>query len=192
MAKFEIETREIEWKYKADEIKLDAFTKWVAEKQLVKELEVSSWDIYYAGKGLPFEFLRYRGGPSPELTIKMKISDSNQNRFELNLPLRSGIAEWIVKKFCETIGFQENFRVFKHCFIYWFEKVDVVYYIVYDKTMAEKARFIEIEARQDYPFASEEEAWESLRAVEAELAKIGITAANRMKRSMWDIFKKDI
>jgi adenylate cyclase class IV len=186
---FDAKTSEIEFKYKADNITLSKFLSWIQTKKAEKNLDVSGWDIYYSGKNQSFEFIRYRAHPGLELTIKIPQNNSNQNRFELNVPLSPKVNEWMITKFCNLFGFEEDFRIFKSCFIYWFEKVDVVYYIVFDKNMNEKARFIEIEARQDYPFTSLEEAKTAVEEIESELSCLGITPQNRMRNSLWNMFR---
>jgi len=189
---FNIELTELEFKYNADEMKLGEFVKFAQSMNPEKRIEVASWDYYYSGPtNFAFEFLRFRNGPSPELTIKMKNSEkNNNNRFELDLPLRFNVSDWMVKTFVELFGFKENFRVYKYCDIYWFEKLDIVYYIIYNKDMVEQGRRIEIEARKDYPFKSEEEALTEVKAMEQRMAEIGLTPQNRMKKSMWEQFRK--
>jgi len=191
---FDIELNELELKYRADDISLTDFISLMESMSPERKLEVSSWDIYYAGNkyGLPFDFIRHRKGDVPELTIKIRNSEkNNQDRFELDLKIHPSMSSRIVAKFANIIGFEENFRIYKDCTIYWLPKVDLVYYIVYDKNKKEKARFIEIEARKDVLFDSPEEAWNLLKETEAKLAQFGITPQSRMKKSLWDMFKKD-
>ena len=190
---FNIELTELEFKYNADEMKLGDFTKFAESLKPEKKLEVASWDHYYSGPtNLPFEFMRFRNGPSPEITIKIKHGDkNNNNRFELDLPLRLNVSDWMVKTFVELFGFKENFRVYKYCSIYWYEKLDIVYYIIYNKDMVEQGRRVEIEARKDYPFQSEEEALTEVKAMEQRMSEIGLTPQNRMKKSMWETFRKE-
>jgi adenylate cyclase class IV len=191
--KFNIELTELEFKYSADDIKLGTFTKFAESMNPQKRLEVASWDYYYSAPStLPFEFVRFRNGPSPELTIKMKNNEkNNNNRFELDLPLRKKISDWMVKTFVELLGFKENFRVYKYCDIYWYEKLDIVYYVIYNKDMVEVGRRVEIEARKDYPhWKNAEEALEEVKLMEQKMSEIGITPQNRMKKSMWEQFRK--
>jgi len=188
---FDIRTEELELKYSAEDIKLADFVKFAEASTPEKRLEIASWDIYYSGSGLPFEFVRFRNGPGPELTIKIKTDDKNNNhRTEVDLPLLEGVPEWLVMKFVSLMGFKENFRVYKYCDIYYFEKIDVVYYIIYDKNMQEVGRRVEIEARKDYPFKSAEEAIAEVKAMEQKMSAIGITPQKRMKKSNWEQFKK--
>lgn len=188
---FNIKVEELEFKYSADEIKLTDFVKFAESMNPERRLEVSSWDVYYSGSGLAFEFMRFRNGPSPELTIKMKTDEKNNNhRAEIDLSLKVDIPEWLVSKFVSCFGFKENFRIYKYCDIYWYEKLDIVYYIVYDKDMKEIGRRVEIEARKDYPFKSAEEGLAEVKAMEQKMAAIGITPQKRMKKSNWEQFRK--
>ena len=189
---FNIELTELEFKYDGSEVKLSKFVEFAQANSPVKRVEVSGWDYYYSGTGLPFEFIRFRHGGVAELTIKIKSEEkNNNNRFELDLPLSSKkIALWMVEKFVSLLGFKENFRVFKYCDIYWYEKVDIVFYIIYNKDMNEVGRRVEIEARKDYPFKTAEEALAEIKAMEQKMAEIGITPQMRMRRSMWEMFKK--
>lgn len=188
---FNIGLTELETKYDAEDIKLEKFQAFAQSLNPTKNVEVSSWDIYYSGSGLPFEFIRFRGGSTPELTVKLKTEEkNNNNRFELDIPLSVKVKEWMIKTFSKLLGFEENFRIFKYCVIYWYEKVDIVYYIAYNKDMREIARRIEIEALKDYPFKSAEEASQEVKFIEQKMSEIGITPQMRMKKSNWEQFKK--
>ena len=188
---FNIELTELEFKYDAADIKRTKFVEFAQANNPVKRVEVSGWDYYYGGSGLPFEFIRFREGGLAELTIKMKNEEKNNNsRFELDLPLSSKVALWMVEKFVGLFGFKENFRVFKYCDIYWYEKIDIVFYIIYNKDMNEVGRRVEIEARKDYPFKSADEGVAEVKAMEAKMADIGITPQMRLRKSMWEQFRK--
>lgn len=188
---FNIELTELEFKYDASDIKLSKFQEFARSLNPTKTVEGTGWDYYYSGEGMPFEFMRLRKGGICELTIKIKSNDkNNNNRFELDLPLALEVPNWLVEKFVGLFGFKENFRVFKYFDIYWTEKVDIVYYTIYNKDMVEVGRRVEIEARKDYKFQSEEEAVTEVKAMEQRMSEIGITPQKRMKKSMWEQFRK--
>lgn len=190
---FNIELTELEFKYDASDIKLSKFQEFANRLNPTKRVEGAGWDCYYSGEGLPFEFIRLRQSPDfAELTVKIKNTDkNNQNRFELDLPLLpSKASNWLIEKFVGLLGFKENFRVFKYFDIYWTEKVDIVYYTIYNKDMVETGRRVEIEARKDYKFASADEALAEVKAMEQLMSEIGITPQKRMKKSMWEQFRK--
>ena len=190
--KFDSEIRELELKYKADEISLLDFKQLCESLSPVSHLEVAGWDTYYSGLGQKFEFLRHRQGDKQELTVKIKTNEKNNNdRVEVDLPLIKNADPKIVAKFAESLGFLENFRIYKYCYIYFYEKVDLVYYITYNKSMKEVGRYIEIESRKDVEKENEQEAWKTVKEFEQTLGALGLTAANRMKRSLWEIYKKN-
>lgn len=192
MENFDPEIAELEFKYSAEDISLNDFISFAEKLNPIKEAEISSWDYYYShNSGLPFEFIRYRDGDPPELTLKIKTNEKNNtHRIEIDLPLAKTVSLKLVEKFVNFLGFKENFRIYKFCKIYWFEKVDIVYYIVYDKEMKEIGRRVEIEARKDYSFKSTEEALLEIKAMEQKMVFIGITPQKRMKKSNWEQFKK--
>ena len=188
---FNIETTELEFKYDGSDIKLSKFVEFANSLNPTKRVEGTGWDYYYSGDGQNFEFIRFRQGGLSELTIKIKNSEKNNNdRFELDLPLSMSVSQWMVEKFVSLLGFKENFRVYKYFDIYWFEKVDIVYYTIYNKEMVEIGRRVEIEARKDYPFKTAEEGMIEVKAMEQAMSEIGITPQKRLKKSMWEMFRK--
>lgn len=190
---FNIEVTELEFKYDGSDIKLSKFVDFANSLKPEKRIEGSGWDCYYSGDGQNFEFIRLRQSPNfAELTIKIKSTEkNNNNRFELDLPLLpSKTTNWLIEKFVALFGFKENFRVYKYFDIYWFEKVDIVYYTIYNKDMVEVGRRVEVEARKDYPFKSAEEALIEVKQMEQMMSEIGITPQKRMKKSMWEQFRK--
>ena|ERR1700677_3038384 len=199
MEDFDIKVRELELKYSKDDVKLTEFNKFAWDLIPVKYLEVSSWDHYYGylgkDKDNQVEFIRYRDGVKPELTIKMKTDEKNNNdRVEVDVPLEPNMnhedRKHFVEEFCKSLNFELNFSRYKYCSIFFYEKVDIVYYITFDPEMKEKGRFLEIEARKDYPFASKEDAWKEVEEMEKKFSVFGITPQHRMKKSQWQLGKK--
>tara|TARA_Y100000033_G_C2667271_1_gene72548 strand:- start:79 stop:531 length:453 start_codon:yes stop_codon:yes gene_type:complete len=135
--------------------------------------------------------MRFRRGLSPELTIKKKLNDKNNfDRVEVNLKLENDDIK-SVDATAELLGFKENFRIHKACWIYYFEHVDIVYYIVHDENMKEKYRFLEIEFLEHVEGFSTEEKLNILNSYEKKLDSLGINAYKRMKRSLFEIFRKE-
>lgn len=198
MGTFETHINELEFKYNANHISVDEFTKFAQSLDSGKLIDVSSWDIYFSGgesNALPFEFVRYRQGPKPELTIKVKSTDKNNNdRLEVDVPLNpetsSDEMEKAVAAFVGQIGFSFNVKIYKSCQIYLFPKTSLVYYVTFDSNMKEVGRYVEVEASKSYPFASKEEAWNEVMALESKLSALNITSKNRMKKSQWEINRK--
>ena len=98
---------ELEYKYKADDVKLTDFQVLMEELGYKKYLDVSSWDVYYTMKGNPNWFQRLRNGDTPELTKKRKINaNNNWERIEYDLPLDSKrLNEKTVKGFVGLDGY---------------------------------------------------------------------------------------
>jgi adenylate cyclase class IV len=183
-----MKNKEIETKYLADEIGMEEFVSLV-DKLNPEWTMVSSYDDYYVNeKG---EFIRYRyHDHMGELTIKRKTIDlNNNNRVEVNVPT-DGKSSNAISAFCDLLGYKKNFSIFKTCKIAFLEKIVLVYYVVYDENLKEKKRFIEVEANEKYNWASEEEAWNEVIKYENMLSSLGISSKNRLKKSLFEIFKK--
>lgn len=186
--------KEIETKYYADAISIDAFEEWIETlldgKEPRKKMMVSSYDDYFTNKDNNFIRYRYTDNRG-ELTIKRKVNETNNNeRIEVNLPT-SGDNFKPVEAFCNLLGYEHNFGIYKTCKIYWIDKVVLVWYVVYDKSMNELKRFIEIEADEDLEWESEDEAWEEVVKYEKLLEPFTITAKNRVRKSLFELFVKD-
>jgi adenylate cyclase class IV len=201
MEKFDIEVNELELKYDANEVCLSAFNQLSWSEKPESYAEAHSWDIYFSADKaatihtLPFEFMRLRLGKKPELTIKIKKDGKNNNsRIEIDIPLdpnaSSNDLNKVVSEYCKQFNFVENFRIFKYCSIFFYEKIDTVYYVTYDEEMKEIGRFLEIERRKDVPCESEDEAWELVKSFEQKFSIFGITPQHRMRRSQWEMNRK--
>lgn len=186
--------KEIETKYYADAISIDAFENWIETildgQEPRERMLVSSYDEYFTDK--KGDFIRYRyTDDRGELTIKRKTTDKNNNeRVEINLPT-SGDNRKAVEAFVSLLGYEHNFSIYKTCKIYWIDKVVLVWYVVYDKNHKELKRFIEIEADEDLEWESEEQAWEEVVKYEKMLEPLAISARNRLKKSLFELFYKD-
>ena len=189
--------RELEYKYKADNVSLSDFTTLMENLNPERRLDISSWDVYFTPEtqsGEVEKFMRFRDSDIPELTIKRKTKSSNNwDRVEIDLPLSKELAtERIVGDFVALEGYKKNFKIYKTCFIFWFDLFNVVYYIVYDENMKEKGKFIEIEIdKKKVPEIGLEEAKSMLNDIEKNtLDVLNITHKNRMRNSLFELFKK--
>jgi adenylate cyclase class IV len=182
--------KEVEVKYAADNIKFEAFSKIVESLPVKKRMVVSSFDDYFTDKN--DNFIRYRyTDDRGELTIKRQTNKSNNfERVEVNVPT-SGDNYATVSAFAKLLGYEPSFGIYKTCKIYFLEKVDLVYYIVYDKEFKELRRFIEIEALEDAHWDSPEDAWDEVVKYEKLLEPLGITNRNRMKLSLFQLFHQN-
>lgn len=183
--------REIESKYDASEISLKAFVGLVESSWKVKKhLLVSSYDDYFVDKDGNFLRYRHKDGRG-ELTIKRKLVEHNNNkRIEVNLPTDGNALE-AVSQFAELLGYKHNFCVYKTCQVYWIDNMVICYYVVYDEEWKEQRRFIEIEADEDHQWESEQQAWNAVEQYEKVFEKLGITPKNRLKKSLFEMFKRD-
>lgn len=181
--------KELEFKYNAKDIKFKDFYNIILNKGYKKSLSISSWDIYYTNN-VENSFIRFRDSTTPELTKKVKTKESNNwDRVEVDLPLDiNRINVDIVNKFSEVIGYKENFRIYKSCFIYWINNLNYVYYVVYDNNINELGRFIEVEVNKE-DVENLQDPYEILLEGEKLLEKLGITPQNRMKKSLFELFR---
>jgi adenylate cyclase class IV len=182
---------ELEMKYNADNIKLTQFRKLMDDLKAKSFLEVSSFDTYFTNN--KNEFIRFRNGSTnPELTIKRKTKDANnQNRIEINLPINTN-DDKLVEGFASLLGYTRNFKIFKSCFIYYFDLLDIVYYTVYDEEMKEQGRFLEIEVLEDkIADLGVDKSFELLKQYETLLAPLGISAQNRLRKSLFETYVRE-
>lgn len=181
--------KEIELKFDAEKIKRESFLRFIDSLPVHKKMNVSSYDTYFVND--IGDFVRYRWTDDRgELTIKRKTTKSNNNeRVEVNLPTAGGNIS-TVSAFCSLLGYKMNFEIFKTCNIYWVDKVVLVYYVVYDKELKELRRFIEVEADEEADWESEEQALAEVTKYEKLLEPLGITPQNRLRKSLFEIFRK--
>lgn len=179
--------QEIETKYRAQDIKLQDFIQACEAQKPLRRVDVGSFDHYYVREdGCA---LRFRDGPRPELTVKQKQLDRNNFvRTEVNLPLAPGTAREIVDKFAALKGYRHDFTIFKTCVIFYWERHNAVFYVVYDENLNEKDRFMEIEMSESHDWDSEAAAWAELQGIEKQFAGLGISPARRMRKSLQEMF----
>lgn len=185
--------KEIETKYYANHISLKDFIAFCEELRPVDQKQLSSYDYYYVKSKK--EFLRYRAGVRPELTIKKKtVSNNNFVRTEVNLPIDKDTPDnkkhKIVEAFCSGLGFTHNFTIYKTCHIYYYDRFNLVWYVVYDDNMKEKSRFLEIEMDEQYEWPNEASAWSELLKIEKKLEPLGIVESQRVSQSLYEMFRK--
>jgi adenylate cyclase class IV len=183
--------KEIETKYDADGISMQNFIDLVERlPNITKKMMVSSYDEYFVNKD--GDFVRYRyTDDRGELTIKKKINKNNNlERIEINMPT-AGDSLPTVTAFMDSLGYKYNFGIYKTCKIYWLDNAVLVYYVVYDKDMREKRRFIEVEADEHHSWSSEQEAWDHVVKWEKVLEPLGISPKNRLRKSLFELFRKE-
>ena len=185
--------KELEYKYKADTVKLQEFVTLMNNLSPISRKDVSSWDHYYTSIANAEEFIRFRESDNPEMTKKRKVKTSNNwERMEVDLPLDpKRINKKTVDKWTSVEGYKENFTIYKSCFIFWYDIVNTVYYVVYDENMKECGRFIEIEVNKNkVAELGIDVCFERLKDFEKTLSALGISSQNRLKKSLFEMFVK--
>jgi adenylate cyclase class IV len=184
--------KEIEFKYRADNISLLEFTEFCKRGNPKGLITASGYDYFYGDSKGSDAFARHRVGPSfNQLTFKRKTTDKNNFvRTEHNISLALDVTPEQTEALCKEFGYEFNFALFKNAFIYEFERYCFVFYVCYDTKLNELGRFIEIEMSESHPWASEQEAWDALTALEHEARPLGLSAQKRVRNSLFEMFKK--
>lgn len=184
--------KEIETKYSAEEISYNDFKKFCNNRKPVKYILASGYDHFYEKKNEADSFCRHRvGSDMNQLTFKRKTLDANNFvRTEHNLDLEQATSIEQVEALCAEFGYQYNTSIFKTCFVYFYDWYVLSYYMCYDVHMKEVGRFVEIEMKEDHDFGSEDAAWNSLLVIEKFCKEIGISPKSRIKRSLFEIYRK--
>ena len=106
--------KELEFKFKADDVKLQDFLAFAEKYNPEIRKDASSWDFYYVNEANQDEFMRYRDSDKPELTIKRKVNaNNNWERVEVDLPLdpkyinKSTVDTWVALE-----GYKQNFCIY--------------------------------------------------------------------------------
>lgn len=191
---------EFESKYRVEQNILLPFKLIVEKMPTFKEFVYAEGpDEYFIKESL---FARYRKeankGPNAraELTIKIKPEGAKNNiiREEYNVRVDSTPRETIVK-FLSALGFKHNFTVMKSCFIYRMEDATLVFYTVADVTdgsLKSEDHFVEIEVSEEKIHTmTESQAWEILIRYEKLLEPIGLNAQRRLKKSLFEMYRRD-
>lgn len=187
---------ELEVKYKMENGDMFSFKRFVESEFAVERFEYVTGPDYYFVKPESGEAIRYRV-PSyqkekGELTIKQKkTAENNINRIEVNIPLKNPSIE-DVTKFVGLLGYELNFAIIKDCVVFELSDCVMAYYSVAEIGGSKPPlHFIEVEIKEEVVDSlSEDEAWGVLRYYESKLSAIGISPQRRVKKSLYEIFKK--
>ncbi len=185
---------EVELKYNAEGMKLSSFIDFCeGRKGLTTKIMVSGYDHFYSSLKQPDSFCRHRIGPDMnQLTFKRKTADANNFvRTEHNIDLTTPVSKAQIEALVKEFGYQYNFSIFKSCWVFKYDWHTFVYYICSDMEMQELGRFMEIEAAEDHNWASEAQAWQEITVLEKLCKPLGVTAQSRIKRSLYEMFKKE-
>lgn len=185
---------EIEIKHDAKNISLKRFKAYCTSPGLVSYKVVSGYDRFYSNSKDPDSFCRHRYGESfNQFTLKRKQSPTdNYIRVEHNIELAKEVTPNQVEKLASEFGFEFNTTIYKTCFIYEFDYYVAVFYIIYDEDLHEKGRYLEFEAKEDYPWSGEQEAWQAVVTLEKLASKVlGINPKDRLKKSLFEMYRKE-
>ncbi len=184
--------KEIEFKYDASGMRLEAFHNYCKKLAPLAYNVFSGYDHFYNDTKDKSTFMRFRVGENfSQLTLKRKTAASNSFvRVEHNIQTDPGVPEDNIRALCQDLGFGYNTSIFKTAFIYKCENAVYSYYICYDVNMKQLGTFFEIEMDEDKEWNSPEEALTLLAELERSASELGITAKNRIKLSLFEMYKK--
>lgn len=130
-----------------------------------------------------------------EITTKFKRPNAKNNiqREEKNLRVDLTNNDTI-SAFLKDMGYSLNFEIWKTSHIYNFTDATLVFYSVYDITenvLRTPKHFIEIEVDEDLVSTlTEEQAWGIITKYEAMLETFDISARNRLKKSLFEMYRR--
>lgn len=184
---------EIELKYKADDMKLTDFITFCEARIPKKTINASGYDHFYQKDNDLESFCRHRvGADLNQLTFKRKTVGANSYvRSEHNLDITRKMDKAQVAALVAEFGYHYNVSIFKSCWVFNYDDHTLVYYVCYNTDMKELGRFFEIEAKEDHPWASKQEAWDAVAALERICKPLGISAQGRIKRSLFEMFREE-
>lgn len=182
--------KEIEFKYNANNIKLETFLKEL--KSLFNiDLNLVKYGYgkdYYFNNDDPFIFLRCRECNNfDELTVKKKTNSENSwDRVEVDLKLdRNNFKFKDITKFAELLGYTYAFELTKKYCIAKTKELSFSYYSVNGD------KYIEIEAEKE-TFDSESTAIDRVIEAESKLSKLGLSKNTRLTQSLFEIFREKL
>lgn len=143
------------------------------------------------------DFFRYRKAAHEKenvkawLTMKKKLEGAKNNIQRKEINLRVDVTPFeTVKEGVELLGYTYNFKIYKMCHIYYFEDATLVFYTVEDENK-DLTHFIEIEVHEEkIGEMTEEQAWGIIKKYETALAPVGIKPQNRLRKSLFEMYKK--
>lgn len=185
---------EVESKHPADNIKLSDFCLFCKGKNPLRYKEISGYDHFYSNPYDTESFWRHRVGPGTnQATFKRKTKGTDSRiRVERNIDLAPNMDKDDVGGMVSESGYVYSASIFKNCFIFDYDNHTLVFYICYDANMKELGRYLEIEAKEDYPWKNEQEAWGMVTVIEKICKPLGISPATRVDKSLYELYGKGI
>lgn len=197
-----LEFHEFEVKFRVDESKRNDWKQLMRRykeenpKEFVDFIYVDSDDIYFTKesdkKDVDYEFVRYRFSDTEkraELTTKRKLKDTNNIiRKEQNVRVDQNDKATIHEFVTDGLGYNYAFRISKFVDIYVFKDATLPFYTVVDEK-GKRDTFVEIEVDEKLLHSiTEEEAWAIINKYEKILEPLGITARNRLRKSLFEMY----
>lgn len=185
--------KEIEFKYKADNIALSDFVAFCKSSNPISSKEASGFDYFYAHPGEPDSFARHRIEPGKfnQVSFKRKtVGKNNFIRVEHNITLGDKVSPKEISDFLKEFGYGYNTSIFKNCFIHQYNDHVIVFYVCFNQDFKEIGRFIEIEIDEMRASADPVWAMSRLSEIECEMKVLGITPQARIKRSLFEMYRK--
>lgn len=186
---------EFETKYRVDGDTQFKFKSLVSEADYKQFIYAEGPDFYFTKPD--GSFLRYRKATTEkrsEITIKEKPRGARHNvlRKEVNWRVDYTPKETI-EEGADMMGYTFNFSIWKACHIYKMKDgTTLVFYTVRDEDNKVE-HFIEIELDESkIGTISEDQAWDLIRQWEDFLSPLGITYRNRLTKSLYEMYVKDI
>jgi len=185
---------EFETKYRVDGDLQFKFKNIVSDMDYKNFVYAEGPDYYYTKPD--GSFLRYRKAATEkrsEVTMKEKPdgAKSNIKRKEVNWRVDFTPKETIVEG-ALMMGYTFNFSIWKSCHIYNFKDATLVFYTVRDESN-KVDHFIEIELDEaTIHKLTLNEAMAVIKKYEKVLEPLGITYRNRLTKSLYEMYVKDI
>lgn len=185
---------EFETKYRVEGNQVYKFKSIVSEMDFKSFVYAEGPDFYYTKPD--GSFLRYRKAMTEkraEVTMKEKPTGAKHNikRKEVNWRVDNNSRD-VIHEGATMMGYRFNFSIWKSCHIYKFKDATLVFYTVRDDNH-ELAHFVEIELDESTVHTlTYDEAMEVIRKYEETLAPLGITYRNRLTKSLYEMYVKDI
>lgn len=181
--------RELEYKYRADDLKLEEFLAFVSENfKIVDVVTARGVDHFYDDPADDTRFARFRQGNGPgavmELTVKEKRELGHSfDRNEWDLPLNPSTTFAEASGFLEAAGkWKYSFSITKANYVVRCPDLTFAFYMVDGKD-----RYLEIEARKG-AFESTEEAWAAVHEAEQLAGVIGAHPEKRITKSLRELY----
>jgi hypothetical protein len=209
-----LEHIEFETKYRVEDHLLIEFKQIMESQETLKDfLYIEGPDFFYTYPQSWFDanpqwepngtFARYRK-PSfgldkgrRQVTWKYKPKDAKNSikRKENNWDIGKTPEKVVIEQLQDS-GLVFNASIVKNCHIYLFEDATLVFYTVYDTTFGKPKKadyFVEIEVDEETIVdLSEAQAWAVIEKYEKILLPLGISARNRLRKSLFEMYRKEV